>query len=112
MTGANSAQSLDPAGIGVDQALLTFIDGRYPHANDPTGGDGVNTGGFRWNAPQDLSENEYVSRIDYNLSSKMKLFGRFSIVREATGDNVNFAAPELFLATPSATRSLTTVSLM
>lgn len=100
LTGANSAQSLDPAGIGADQALLTFIDGRYPHANDPTGGDGVNTGGFRWNAPQDLSENEYVSRIDYNLSSKMKLFGRFSIVREATGDNVNFAAPELFPGDP------------
>jgi Carboxypeptidase regulatory-like domain len=95
-----SNTSLDPAGIGPDQALLTFINSRYPHANDLTSGDGVNTGGFRWNAPAHLASNDYVSRIDYNLSSKMKLFGRVSIFRELLGDDVNFAGAELFPGDP------------
>ena len=95
-----SNTSLDPAGIGPDQALLTFINSRYPHANDLTSGDGVNTGGFRWNAPAHLGSNDYVSRIDYNLSSKMKLFGRVSIFRETLGDDVNFAGAELFPGDP------------
>jgi len=95
-----SNTSLDPAGIGPDQALLAFINGRYPHANDLTGGDGVNTGGFRWNAPAHFSGNDYVSRIDYSLSSKMKLFGRVSIYRLTRGDDANFPAPEQFPGDP------------
>jgi Carboxypeptidase regulatory-like domain len=95
-----SDTSLDPAGIGPDQALLALIKSRYPHANDLTAGDGVNTGGFRWNAPAHFSGNDYVSRIDYNLTSKMKLFGRVSIYRLTQGDDVNFSAPEQFPGDP------------
>lgn len=95
--------TFDPAGIGPDKGLLAFVDGRYPHANDPTGGDGVNTGGFRWNAPVHYTSNDYVSRVDYNLSSKMKLFGRVSIYRETSGDDTgsnDINAPELFPGDP------------
>jgi Carboxypeptidase regulatory-like domain len=100
-----SNTSFDPAGIGPDQALLAFINSRYPHANDLTGGDGINTGTFRWNAPALRSGNDYVSRIDYNLSSKMKLFGRVSIFRSTYGDDVNqytsvAPAAELFPGDP------------
>jgi hypothetical protein len=95
-----SDTQFDPAGIGPDQALLSFINGRYPHANDLTGGDGVNTGAFRWNAAAHLTGNDYVTRVDYNLSSKMKLFARVSIYRLTQGDDVNFAAPELFPGDP------------
>ena len=42
--------AIDPLGIGADPDLLTFINSRYPHANDLTAGDGVNTGGFIFNA--------------------------------------------------------------
>jgi len=92
--------SLDPAHVGPDPKLLTFINQRYPHANDLTQGDGVNTGGFIWNAPAHRAGNDYVSRIDYNLSSKMKLFGRVSIYRSATDDDQNFASAELFPGDP------------
>ena len=95
-----SNTTLDPAGVGPDQALLTFIDGRYKQANDLTSGDGINTGGFRWNAPAHLTLNDYVGRIDYNLNSKMKLFGRFSIVRRTQGDDVNFSSAALFPGDP------------
>lgn len=95
-----SNTTFDPAGIGPDQALLSFINGRYPRANDLSGGDGVNTGAFRWNAPVHLTSNDYVSRIDYNLSNKMKLFGRVSIFRSTAGDDANYAAPQLFPGDP------------
>jgi hypothetical protein len=95
-----SNTSLDPEGRGPDPKLLAFINSRYPRANDLTQGNGVNTGGFRWNAPAHLGSNDYVSRIDYNLSSKMKLFGRVSIFRLTQGDDANFSAPELFPGDP------------
>ena len=95
-----NAKVLDPQGTGADQGLLTFIQGRYPHANDLTAGDGVNTGGFRFNSPVHRTINDYVSRIDYNLNSKMKLFGRFSILRDNGGDDQNFQAPVQFPGDP------------
>jgi hypothetical protein len=60
----------------------------------------VNTGGFIWNAPAHFSGNDYVTRIDYNLSRKMKLFGRVSIYRLVQGDDVNFPSAELFPGDP------------
>lgn len=99
-TGANSVASLDPQGVGADTAFLQFINGRYPHANDLTAGDGVNTGGFRFNSPVGVSHNTYISRIDYVINSNHKLFGRFNIVRDTDGDDVNFAAPIQFPGDP------------
>ena len=95
-----TVQSVDPQGTGVDTNLLTFINSRYPRANDLTAGDGVNTGGFRFNAPVRRSVNDYVGRVDYNLSNKMKLFGRVSVVRDDGGDDVNFASPSQFPGDP------------
>ncbi len=77
-------KSLDPAGVGIDTSFLAFINSRYPHANDLTGGDGVNSGFFRFNTPTPDYETNYVGRIDYALKSNMRLFGRFSIVSESS----------------------------
>lgn len=90
----------DPQGVGGNTALLSFINGRYPRVNDPTGGDGLNTGGFRFNAPAHRTANDYVGRIDYNLTEKMKLFSRFSILRDTSGDDANNAAPFQFPGDP------------
>ena len=70
--------SLDPLGIGFDPALLSAITKRYPAPNDLSSnyGDGINTAGFRFNAPFPLVENDYVGRVDYNLTGTQKLFGR------------------------------------
>jgi len=47
-----SASQFDPKGIGFNQALLSLMNARYPHANDLSGdaGDLVKTAGFRFNA--------------------------------------------------------------
>jgi Carboxypeptidase regulatory-like domain/TonB dependent receptor len=82
--------TLDPAGVGPDQALLTAISTRpYPAPNDPTGGDGVNSEGYRFTAPADQSQNLYTTRVDYSLSDKHKLFFRGSIAREGQDDDFN-----------------------
>ncbi|MBZ5689446.1 MAG: TonB-dependent receptor [Acidobacteriia bacterium] len=86
---------------GVNSALLGFLNSRYPTANTASpGSDSLNTGGFRFNAPVHFTENNYLARVDYNLTSKMKLWGKFSIVRTTTGDNVNFSAPFVFPGDP------------
>jgi hypothetical protein len=80
---AAQVASFDPQAVGADSALLTVITGRYPHANDLTGGDGYNTGFFRFNAPNRVDHNTYVTRMDYKINSKQSLFGKFNIVRES-----------------------------
>ncbi len=72
------------AAPGVAPALLNLFNTRYPVPNDYSQGDGVNTAGFRFNAPDDLKELGYVARVDYNVSSNNKLFGRFNL-RNSTG---------------------------
>ena len=88
LTAAQVAQ-LDPKSAGYDTTLMTFINTRYPMANDLTLGDGINTGGFRFNAAVPLSDNTYVARVDYNFTPNQKIFGRFNIVRSAQTDDVN-----------------------
>ena len=81
-------KSLDPAGIGVNSSLLSFVNSRYPHANDLTGGDGINTGSFRFTTPTPNFLKIYVTKLDYNLNSTMKLFGRFTITRQDSTQTV------------------------
>ncbi|WP_263373679.1 TonB-dependent receptor [Granulicella aggregans] len=81
-TTGQSITSLDPSGIGFDQDELTFLKSRYPAATDLAYGDGVNTGGLPFNVPTPNIDTTYVTRIDYNLSTNHKLFGRFTINRQ------------------------------
>jgi hypothetical protein len=84
----------DPQGGGADQALLSFIKQRYPEANDLTAGNGINTGGFRFNSPSHRSDNTYTTRLDWNATEKQKVFGRFNIARRAQTDTVNTVAQQ------------------
>jgi Carboxypeptidase regulatory-like domain len=72
----NTAQlnALFPA-VGMNPAALAvFADAarRYP-ANDPGEGDGLNYGGFRFNAPTPLKWNTTIARFDFNLNEKHTL---------------------------------------
>jgi hypothetical protein len=86
--------ALDPAHVGGNSALLSFINSRYPQANDLTAGDGINTGGFRFNAPSQRKDNTYTTRVDWNATSKQKFFGRFNIARRVQTDTVNSVAQQ------------------
>jgi hypothetical protein len=85
---SNAAQlaSLDPQGKGFNTNVLNVFTSRYPKANDLTGtGDHINTAGFKFNDPRPYVENNYVGRVDYNLTSEQKIWGKvgFSRVNQA-----------------------------
>ncbi len=70
-----SVQALDPLGLGVNPAMVPYMN-LFPHGNDPTqgldaAGNGVvaNFEGFRFNAPELTSSNIYIARFDYNLTA-------------------------------------------
>src|SRR4026209_1365168 len=67
----------DP-GPGINPATLAVLAAaaqRYP-ANDTTIGDGLNTGGFRFNARTPTTLNTYIARFDFNLTNNQTLFVR------------------------------------
>ncbi len=80
---AAQLKALDPSGIGFDSNIASVFTGRYPAANDLTGtvGDLENTAGFRFNAPTPTTEDNYVGRVDYNLTSSQKIWGRGTVER-------------------------------
>jgi hypothetical protein len=82
-------QALDPAGVGENQAWITGFSSRFPHSNNNVTGDGINTGGYAFNAPDNDYGTNYVARIDYNLNQNMKMFGRFTISRENSVESPN-----------------------
>ncbi|MBD0370153.1 MAG: TonB-dependent receptor [Pyrinomonadaceae bacterium] len=91
---AAQVAALDPRGIGASPALLQFINGRYPLPNDLSAGNGVNTGGFRFNAPSTRNDKTFVTRIDWNATDRQKIFGRFNIARRQQTDTVNTVAAQ------------------
>jgi len=69
---------------GIDQAALQALAAaaaKYP-ANDTTVGDGLNTGGFRFNAPTPVKLNSHVARLDYTLTSRQNLFVRLNYIND------------------------------
>jgi hypothetical protein len=81
-------KTMDPAGIGEDQTWVTGFNARFPHSN-ASGGDGVNSGGYTFNAPDNNDETNYIGRGDYTLNSNMKVFARFTIARQNATNIVN-----------------------
>jgi Carboxypeptidase regulatory-like domain len=64
------------AGINpVAVSALGAAASRYV-SNDSSVGDGLNTGGFRFNSPTTTAENTHIARFDYNMSATQSLFLR------------------------------------
>ena len=80
--------AMDPAGIGDSPQILALFKNNYPAPNDLTLGDGVNTGGFRFNAPTPQNLTNYVGRMDWVVSSRIHVYGRGTIARENEVRNV------------------------
>src|ERR1051325_5557347 len=68
-------------------AVLTDAARKYP-ANDRTVGDGLNTGGFRFNARTPARLNTYITRMDFNLTNRQTLFVRGNYQSDHVTHNV------------------------
>jgi hypothetical protein len=75
--GPSQIQSIDPKGIGIDQASLALFK-QYPVGNNTAIGDGLNTIGYTFNAPVHSDQNTYTVKLDYNLDNagRNRLFWR------------------------------------
>jgi len=72
------------AAAGINQAALNALAdaaAKYP-ANDNTAGDGLNTGGFRFNAPTPVKLNSHVLRLDYAMTPKQNVFLRLNYIND------------------------------
>ena len=84
-------KQLDPAGIGISQAGLALLNA-MPAGNDSTGGDGLNTTGYRFNAPVASDQNTYIAKLDYKLDSvgKHSLFWRGNLQNDSANQAPQF----------------------
>ena len=84
---------------GINPAVVSLFAGvtsRYA-ANDTSVGDGVNTGGFRFNAPTTTEENTHIARFDYTLNDRHSFFVRGNL------QNDIIAGTSAFPDTPATT---------
>ena len=98
-------KALDPAGTGEDTTWLSAVDARFPHSNNSVSGDGVNSGGFGFNAPNTNIETNWVGRGDYNLNANMKIFARFTIARQNAVNQPNEFQSDPVISNPQVDRS-------
>jgi hypothetical protein len=64
-------QSMDPQGIGASSAVESLFRS-YPQSNNPTLGDGLNTGGYTFSYNDKRSYNTYIARLDWNITGNGK----------------------------------------
>src|SRR5215475_9583295 len=72
-----AANGIDPGTNSAVFAILADAAKRYP-ANDTTVGDGLNTGGYRFNAPNPVIQNTYIARFDAKVNEKQNAFLRLN----------------------------------
>lgn len=69
---------------GINQAALQALGAaaaKYP-ANDTSVGDGLNTSGFRFNAPTPIKLNSHSARFDYTVNNRQNLFVRLNYIND------------------------------
>lgn len=69
---------------GINPAALNALAAaarKYP-ANDTTQGDGLNTSGFRFNAPAPVHLNSHVAKLDFNLTNRQMMFLRLNVIHD------------------------------
>ncbi|MDM7922171.1 MAG: TonB-dependent receptor, partial [Pyrinomonadaceae bacterium] len=77
VTAAELNSTIFPA-VGVNPIALNVLASAASQfaANNTIFGDGVNIGGYRFNAPTTVKENTHITRFDYNINDSQQLFFR------------------------------------
>ncbi|MGA7237422.1 MAG: carboxypeptidase-like regulatory domain-containing protein [Bryobacteraceae bacterium] len=86
---AAQAQTIDPAGIGVNQAALKQMS-TMPLPNNTLVGDSINLEGYTFNYPSHSVQNTYISRIDYHVNDKNSLFIRGNLQNDSSSGSPQF----------------------
>jgi hypothetical protein len=82
-----------PANCGLDPTTLNLIN-MTPLPNNFSVGDGLNTAGFNFAAPQHERQYDFVTKIDYNLTDRSSIYGRYAQgAQNSLGDSGNGGRP-------------------
>jgi len=89
-----------PAGCGLDPSTQALIN-QMPLPNNFSVGDGLNTAGFSFVAPQRERQYDFTLKVDHNISDRQTIYVRYSQGNQNTfGDNVN-GGLQVFPDTPN-----------
>lgn len=80
----------DPRKLGIDPTVASAL-ALLPDPNNTDLGDGLNTGGFRFNNPIDSHADQFTVRADFDWSPRHRVFYRHSWERELAIDWQNNA---------------------
>jgi carboxypeptidase family protein len=79
----------DPVHRGLDPSIQQFLGLTLP-PNNFTVGDGLNTAGYTFQAPEEERQVDFTVRIDHNFNAKSSIFGRWAHGHQNTiGDSGN-----------------------
>jgi hypothetical protein len=102
VTAANLA-TIFPQLSGVNPAAVSALAAaaaKYP-VNDDTVGDGLNTGGFRFNAKTPVKLNSHAAKFDLKLTNSQTLFVRVNVQHDLLGGlGIQTDFPQAFPDTP------------
>jgi hypothetical protein len=91
--GSYNIATNDPAGLGLDSSIQSFL-GTAPLPNNFNIGDGLNTAGYQFLAPEQERQVDFTVRIDHQFSPKNSIFGRWAQGHQNTvGDVGNGGLP-------------------
>ncbi len=97
--GTYSIAANDPQGLGLDPTIRALI-AQAPLPNDFSVGDGLNTAGFTFSAPEEERQMDFVGKVDHTFNTNNSAFVRFSKGYQDTNcDQVNGGEP-VFPGTP------------
>jgi hypothetical protein len=93
----------DPRGIGIDKKVASNF-ALLPDPNNFAVGDGLNTAGFRFNAPANTNGDQNTFKTDWNATSNIRASFRYSWFKTFTpADSLN-NAESTFPGQPSGTQ--------
>ena len=91
--GTYNIPARDPQGLGLDPAIQRII-GMTPLPNNFTAGDGLNTAGYTFVAPENEEQMDFVTKIDHTFNAQHSAFARISKGYQNTiCDSVNGGEP-------------------
>jgi hypothetical protein len=93
----NNVTSLDPLHIGANSPVLQYLN-TWPTSNSNACGDGYNYQCFNFSGPISDTKNEYIAKLDYNITKDAK--HRLSVMGAMRAEN-NAGAPFLPGEAPS-----------
>lgn len=79
----------NPSGIGLDPVLMAFINA-MPLPNNFAAGDGLNTAGYNFAAPQREKQYDLTFRLDFKFAENNRIYGRWAQgAQDTICDSVN-----------------------